>query len=292
MTGKSMSATQYSFDATVEAFQQQVIDASHQVPVLVDFWATWCGPCQTLMPLLTRLAEDYQGQFLLAKVEIDQQQQLATHFGVRSVPTVKLVKNGQIVDEFTGALPEGEIRAFLDKHIEKESDRRMQQAVALYEQGEVEPALQQMQQIILDDDSNMKNRVIFAEALIKEQRYEDARQLLNSLSMDVQMTPEVSALYAQLEFSETLNQADDVETLQQRIEADPKDSEARYQLSAQYLSQGDYEPAMEQLLEIVRRDRGYQDDAGRKGLLRIFEMLGNSGELVSKYRRKLAQALN
>jgi len=287
-----MSATQYSFDVTVEAFQQQVIDASHQVPVLVDFWATWCGPCQTLMPLLTRLAEDYQGQFLLAKVEIDQQQQLATHFGVRSVPTVKLVKNGQIVDEFTGALPEGEIRAFLDKHIEKESDRRMQQAVDLYEQGEVETALQQMQQVILDDDSNMKNRVIFAEALIKEQRYEDARQLLNSLSMDVQMTPEVSALYAQLEFSETLDQADDVETLQQRIEADPKDSEARYQLSAQYLSQGDYEPAMEQLLEIVRRDRGYQDDAGRKGLLRIFEMLGNSGELVSKYRRKLAQALN
>jgi len=287
-----MSATQYSFDVTVETFQQQVIDASHQVPVLVDFWATWCGPCQTLMPLLTRLAEDYQGQFLLAKVEIDQQQQLASHFGVRSVPTVKLVKNGQIVDEFTGALPEGEIRAFLDKHIEKESDRRMQQAVDLYEQGEVETALQQMQQVILDDDSNMKNRVIFAEALIKEQRYEDARQLLNSLSMDVQMTPEVSALYAQLEFSETLDQADDVETLQQRIEADPKDSEARYQLSAQYLSKGDYEPAMEQLLEIVRRDRKYQDDAGRKGLLRIFEMLGNSGELVSKYRRKLAQALN
>jgi putative thioredoxin len=287
-----MSDTQYSFDVTVESFQQQVIDASHQVPVLVDFWATWCGPCQTLMPLLSKLAEDYQGQFLLAKVEIDQQQQLATHFGVRSVPTVKLVKNGQIVDEFTGALPEGEIRAFLDKHIEKESDRRMQQAVALYEQGEAEPALQQMQQIILDDDSNMKNRVIFAEALIKEQRYEDARQLLNSLSMDVQMTPEVSALYAQLEFSETLDQADDVESLQKRIEADPKDSEARYQLSARYLSTGDYEPAMDQLLEIVRRDRGYQDDAGRKGLLRIFEMLGNSGELVSKYRRLLAQALN
>jgi putative thioredoxin len=149
-----------------------------------------------------------------------------------------------------------------------------------------------MQQIILDDDSNMKNRVIFAEALIKEQRYEDARQLLNSLSMDVQMTPEVSALYAQLEFSETLDQADDVESLQKRIEADPKDSEARYQLSARYLSTGDYEPAMDQLLEIVRRDRGYQDDAGRKGLLRIFEMLGNSGELVSKYRRLLAQALN
>ncbi len=287
-----MSSMQYSFDVTAETFQSQVIDASHQAPVLVDFWATWCGPCQTLMPLLTRLAEDYQGQFLLAKVEIDQQQQLAAHFGVRSVPTVKLVKNGQIVDEFTGALPEGEIRAFLDKHIEKESDRRMQQAVTFYEQGETEQALQQMQQIILDDDKNMQNRIIFAETLIKEQRYEDARQLLNSLSMDVQMTPEVSALYAQLEFNETLTGADDIESLQKRIEADPKDSEARYQLSAHYLSRDNYEAAMEQLLEIVKRDRSYNDDAGRKGLLRIFELLGNSGELVSKYRRLLAQALN
>jgi putative thioredoxin len=168
----------------------------------------------------------------------------------------------------------------------------MQQAVAMYEQGETDQALQEMQQIILDDDKNMQNRVIFAETLIKEMRYDDARQLLNSLSMDIQMTPDVQALYAQLEFSETLSQADDIDTLQKRIENDPGDSEARYQLSARYMSQGDYEPAMQQLLEIVKRDRNYNDDAGRKGLLRVFELLGNSGELVSKYRRLLAQALN
>ncbi|MGD8407136.1 MAG: thioredoxin [Thiohalophilus sp.] len=287
-----MSNSQYSFDVTAQTFQSQVIDASHQVPVLVDFWATWCGPCQSLMPILEKLAEEYQGQFQLAKVEIDQEQQLATHFGVRSVPTVKLVKNGQIVEEFTGAQPEGEIRTLLDRHIERESDKRMQQAVALYEQGDTETALQQMQQIILDDDKNMQNRVRFAEVLMREKRYDDARQLLNSLSMDIQMTPEVTALYSQLELSETLDGAEDISSLEKRIEDDPKDSEARYQLSARYAAEGRHEEAMQQLLEIVRRDRGYNDDAGRKGLLRLFELLGNSGELVSKYRRLLAQALN
>lgn len=287
-----MSQSPYSFDVTAQTFQSQVIDASHQVPVLVDFWATWCGPCQSLMPVLEKLVEAYQGQFLLAKVEIDQEQELASHFGVRSVPTVKLVKNGQIVDEFSGAQGEGAIRALLDRHIERESDKQMQQAIALYDQGDTDTALEQMQQIILDDSDNMPNRVRFAEVLIREQRYDDARQLLNSLSMDIQVSPEVKALYSKLEMAQTLGEADDIETLQKRIDADPKDSEARYQLSARLAADGQYEAAMDQLLEIVRRDRGYNDDAGRKGLLRMFELLGNSGELVSKYRRLLAQALN
>ncbi|MDZ7662497.1 thioredoxin [Thiohalophilus sp.] len=287
-----MSQSQYSFDVSAQTFQSQVIDASHQVPVLVDFWATWCGPCQSLMPVLEKLATEYQGRFLLARVEIDQQQELATHFGVRSVPTVKLVKNGQIVDEFTGARPEGEIRVLLDKHMEGKADTPMQQAIDRYDAGEREQALQQMQQIILDDKENMQNRVRFAEVLIKEERYDDARQLLDSLSVDFQMSPEVSALYSKLELAETLSDSDDIETLEKRIEADPKDSEARYQLSARYAAEGRHEDAMQQLLEIVKRDRAYNDDAGRKGLLRMFELLGNQGELVSKYRRLLAQALN
>ncbi|MDR9435851.1 MAG: thioredoxin [Thiohalophilus sp.] len=287
-----MSQSQYSFDVSAQTFQSQVIDASHQVPVLVDFWATWCGPCQSLMPVLEKLAEAYQGQFMLAKVEIDQQQELAAHFGVRSVPTVKLVKNGQIVDEFTGAQPEGEIRALLDRHMEGKPDTPMQQAIDRYEQGEKEEALQEMQQIILDDKENMQNRVRFAEILIQEERHDDARQLLDSLSVDIQMSPEVSALYSKLELAETLSDSDDIPTLEKRIETDPKDSEARYQLSARYAAEGRHEDAMQQLLEIVKRDRAYNDDAGRKGLLRMFDLLGNQGELVSKYRRLLAQALN
>jgi putative thioredoxin len=286
----------YSFDVTAETFQTRVIEASRQTPVLVDFWAAWCGPCKTLMPMLQKLVDEYQGQFLLAKVEIDQQPDLASHFGVRSVPTVKLIKNAQLVDEFMGALPESELRAFLERHRERESDRRMQQALAQYQQQpsgqELEQLLQAMQQIAQDDPENLNNQILLAEVLLNEQRNEDARKLLNCLPLDKQLTPEVAALLARLEFVDTLKNAPDPAALQQRIDSNPKDSEARYQLSAHYLNQGDYAAAMEQLLEIIRRDRAYQDDAGRKGLLKIFDLLGNQGELVSKYRRLLAQALN
>ena len=287
-----MSTTSYSFDVTEENFASQVIEASHQAPVLVDFWATWCGPCQSLMPLLQKLADDYKGKFLLAKVEIDQQQNLATQFAVRSVPTVKLVKNGQIVDEFTGALPEGEIRAFLEKHIEHESDQLMQQAVQTYQQGQIEQALQQMQQLILDDPANEQNRVIFATVLLRENRVDDAMELINSLSTEMKESDDVKALLAQLEFVNITKDAPDINSLQARLDSDPSDCEARYQLSGYCMLQGDYEAGMQQLLEIVKRDRSYNDDAGRKTLLKVFDMLGGSGELVQKYRRALALLLN
>lgn len=283
---------QYSFDVTEQNFSQQVIDASRQQPVLVDFWATWCGPCKTLMPVLTQLAESYQGKFLLAKVEIDQQQALASQFGVRSVPTVKLVKNGQIVDEFTGALPEGQIRAFLDKHIDRESDVQMQQAVLQYQQGQTNVALEQMGQIIQDDPDNENNKLVYANILMQEGHYDEARQWLDTLGTEMRGKPEVSGMRAQLEFIHIVENAPDFNTLEKAVSDDPTNCEARYQLSAHYLLQGKFEEAMEQLLQIVKRDRNYDDDAGRKGLLKMFEMLGDEHELVAKYRRQLAMALN
>ncbi len=282
----------FSFDVTQENFATRVVEASHQQPVLVDFWATWCGPCQSLMPILEQLAQSYQGKFLLAKVEIDSQQALASQFGVRSVPTVKLVKNGQIVDEFTGALPEGQIRAFLDKHIESESDQRMQQALRRYQQGETDTALAEMGQILQDDQQNENNKIIYVDVLIRENHLEEAKQWLATLPLEATLKPEVRALQAQLEFIEIVQQAPDPTTLEKQLADDPRNSEARYQLSAHAILQGQFEVAFEQLLEIVKRDRKYNDDAGRKALLKLFELLGDSHELVNSYRRKLAMALN
>ena len=168
-------------DVNEENFMTEVIEASQQLPVVVDFWATWCGPCQTLLPVITQVAESYQGQIKLAKVEIDQQQKLASQFGVRSVPTVKLVKNGQIVDEFTGALPENQIRAFIDKHLDKESDQSMQNALLLYQQGQKEEALEQMGQVIESDNSNNENKLIYARVLMHEGLDKEAGQWLDSL---------------------------------------------------------------------------------------------------------------
>jgi len=281
-----------SFEVTEQNFASQVIEASHQQPVLVDFWATWCGPCQSLMPILEQLAQSYQGKFLLAKVEIDSQQGLASQFGVRSVPTVKLVKNGQIVDEFTGALPESQIRTFLDKHIENESDQLMQQALMLYQQGDSEAALSQMGQIMQAHPDNLDNKLIYTNILLREQHVDEAKKWLDSLSVEASDNPQVQAMQAQLEFIHIVDNAPDMASLQQQVADNPDNSEARYQLSAHAILQGQFEIAFEQLLEVVKRDRQFQDDAGRKALLKLFDLLGDKHELVSRYRRKLAMALN
>ncbi len=285
-------STTYSFDVTEDNFQQQVIDASHQQPVLVDFWATWCGPCKTLMPILTALAEEYAGQFLLAKIEIDSTQSLAAQFGVRSVPTVKLVKNGQIVDEFTGALPEGQIRDFLDKHLEKASDTDMQAALQEYQQGDRDAALAKMAAILKADPANQNNKLIYANVLLREGQLDAAEKWLKDLPADMQDNTEVATLRAKIEFIHVTENAPDLETLEKIVADEPDNCEARYQLSARYILSGQLEAAMQQLLEIVKRDRKYGDDAGRKGLLKVFELLGNSHPLASQYRRKLAMYLS
>jgi putative thioredoxin len=282
----------YSFDVTAENFANAVIEASHQQPVLVDFWATWCGPCQSMMPVLTQLAEHYQGAFLLAKVEIDQQQALAQQFGVRSVPTVKLFKQGQLVDEFAGALPEGQIREFIDRYIDKASDQAMQQALHQYQLGQSEAALTEMAHILETDPDNQRNKLVYAKVLFKEGRYQEAGQWLDSLPATLSDEHEVSALRAQLEFIQIAETAPDQDTLEQSIHHDASNSEARYQLAIRQLLQGQVESSLEHLMYIVQHDRNYGDDAARKAVLKIFSLLGEENELVPLFRRRLAMALN
>jgi putative thioredoxin len=282
----------FSVDITESNFMQEVIEASHNTPILVDFWATWCEPCKSLIPTLDKLADEYAGQFRLAKVEIDQEQNLATQFAVRSVPTVKMVVNAEIVDEFTGALPEAQIREFINKHINKVEDSPLQDAISSYQQGDTETALESMQEILIAEPQNPMIRIEFANMLMREKRFDDARDLLMSLSVDDKNNPAALALMGQLESIDAVVGAPDIEDLLQTIEQDPNNCLAREQLSAHYKLRGDYVAAMDQLIEIVRRDRSYNEDAGRTELLKIFEMLGHDHELIGQYRRKLAKILN
>ena len=280
----------HSFDTTFETFATDVLDASQEVPVLVDFWASWCGPCKQLMPVLTKLAEEYAGGFRLAKVNIDEQQQLAQQFRVRSVPTVKVVKDGQVVDEFLGAQPESEIRTLLDKYIERESDKLMAAALERYNNGETD-AKQEMINLINSDPHNDKLRLLYVDVLMREKDYDDARTILQSLPPDIRQQPEVAGLLGRLDFLASAGSGIDETSLLASIEQDPGNCEARYQLSSFYITQARYQEALDQLLEIMKHDRKYHDDAGRKGMLKVFDMLGGKGELVSRYRQKMASLL-
>ena len=279
-------------DVTEADFDNQVLAASRERPVLVDFWATWCGPCQSLMPVLQKLAEDYQGAFLLAKVEIDQNPGLAARYGVRSVPTVKLLRNGEVVDEFMGALPESAIREFLDRHVEKESDRQMQAARDLFDQGNVDAALEKMRAILEADPANARNFLRYAEALVEAGRLDQAREQLDALPLDWQDRPEARSLRARLELEKTLADAPPREELEKRLEADPGDKDALYLSAMRALEAGDHDTAIDRLLQLLMRDRHYGDDIARRTLLQIFDMLGDEDERVQQGRRRLAMALH
>lgn len=280
----------HSFDTTFESFTTDVLDISKEVPVLVDFWAPWCEPCKNLMPILEKLAEEYQGAFKLAKVNIDEQQQLAQQFAVRSVPTVKIIRNGQVADEFMGALPEAEIRTILGKHVVSESDTLMAAALEKYNAGNKD-ALPEMVNIINSAPENNNIRLQYVNVLLSEEQHDDAKLILQSLPADIREQPDVKSLLSRLEVMSIASEFGDLDSLIKTVEQEPDNCEARHNLSTVYIANGNFEAALEQLLEIMKRDRTFNDDAGRKAILKVFDMLGNAGELVSTYRRKMASLL-
>ncbi len=286
-----MSDSAFVKNVTDTTFDQEVLQASHQVPVLVDFWAEWCGPCQMLMPVLVKLTNDYHGKFLLAKVNTDEQQALAARFGVRSLPTVKIFRNGEIVDEFLGAQPEASLRHIIDKYLERVSDKLRIQALEVSDQGNYDMALDLLRQAAEMEPDHFPVRLDQARIMIRAKQYDSARQILNSMPVDVGISSEAKKLMAELEFAQVAMTDRDINALQKMIQNNPDNLQARYELSACNVINGDYEAAMEQLLEIMRRDRSFHEDAGRKGLLSIFDMMGGSGEIVSHYRAKLSSIL-
>jgi putative thioredoxin len=279
-------------DITQQTFQSSVLAKSQEIPVLVDFWAAWCGPCKMLMPVLARLADEYRGKFFLAKVNTDVEQALAAHYGVKSLPTVKLFKNGQVVEGFLGVQPEKAIRALLDRHIPRESDTLIDNALLAMQAGKVDEAMTALQMAMESDPANDRAGIELARLLLQRGRVENAESVLDALSGDARETPAALALAAQLKFARIAAHARPVDALQQAIAANPHDSSARHELAARHVLQGEYTAALDELLEIVRTDRKFEDDAARKAMISIFDLLGSASETVRQYRRKLSLALN
>jgi len=286
-----MTVSPFIADVTQNSFESEVVARSRTTPVLVDFWAAWCGPCKMLMPVLTRLAGEYRGKFFLAKVNSDREQALASQFGVRSLPTVKLFRNGQVVDEFMGVQPEKTIRALLDRHIPRESDARIQDAAQAVRAGRHDEALAILQQAMAGDPDNDRVKLELARLFLHLGRNDDADRTLAALSSETRDGADAVALRVRLEFARVVQTARAPDQLLQAVQANPKDSAARYELAAHLVVRQQLEAALDQLLDIVRTDRKWNHDAARKAMISIFNLLGN-GETVNEYRRKLSMALN
>jgi len=222
-----MSRSNYIVEIDEFNYQPVVVDGSHAAPVLVDFWADWCQPCKILMPILAKLAEEYQGKFVLAKVNTEEQQALAAQFGIRSIPTVKLFLNGEPVDEFMGALPEAQIRTFLDRYIPRESDQLLTRANELMQQGDTDVALKLIEQARNSDPGNPRVFLAHARLLAAQGDIDAAERTLSELPMEEQDKAEVKALRARFLFDRSALAAPAPEVLQFRLTQHPDDAEAR-----------------------------------------------------------------
>ena len=283
---------QYAYDVDASNFQEIVIEGSRKTPVVMDFWAEWCGPCRTLKPILEKLAEEYQGKFILAKINADHNQDLAAQFGVRGIPSVKAVYNGEMLDEFSGALPEAEVRAFLDRIIPSPADALRAQAGAARSGGDSARALQLLAEASKLDAANERVRLDAADILLELGELDEAKRLLDSLSPATRMDDQAQQMLARLSFALGGQQGGDEASLREAIAANPGDMTTRMQLANLLVAAGRHQEGLDELLEMVRIDRSWDDDAPRKTMLAVFNMLGGQGELVSTYRRKLASALN
>ena len=285
-----MSDSPYIFDVTQLDFEEKVLAASMQVPVLVDFWAPWCGPCKQLGPVLEKIVAEYRGRVLLAKVNTDNEMQLGALFGIRSLPTVMLLRDGQPVDGFLGAQPESAIRAMLAPHLGEAPSELAEEAPA--EPAPVDPAAREAElraQLATTPDSG-ELKLELSGLLLDKGEVEEAGALLDSLTPKLAESDLAKKLRAQLSFAGVLREAPARGALEATIASDPAALGARHQLGTRLLLAGEHAAAFEQFLEIMRRDRKFQDDLGRKSLVAAFSLVDDP-DTVAATRRKMASML-
>lgn len=290
-----MSESPWVVDVSEANFEAEVLETSKTTPVLVDFWAPWCGPCKALGPILEKLADEMQGRFKLAKVNSDQNPQLAQAFGVQGIPSVKLVADGQIADEFTGALPESAVRQFLENVLsaapgggEGGSGDKLADAKLLEEQGELQSAADIYSGVLLEQPESHDALIGLARILHSAGDRERALEQLEKLDDAGKKNPEAVALLAKLSFD---SGGGDLGELEQAVETDPVDPAARLALARAYVGADRYEEGLIQFLEVVKIDREFEDQAGKAGVLKVFEMIGPTHALVKQYRPRLSALL-
>lgn len=273
-------------DITLDNAQQFLIDESFNRPVVIDFWADWCGPCKNLMPVLEKLATEYAGAFLLAKVNADDQQMVSSQFGVRSLPTVMIMQNGQPVDGFTGALPEVQVREVLAKYLPKPWAAPLAQAKALMTEGNFTDALPLLRQAYEASQQLTSIALLMAQSHLELNRIDNAEALLATINM-VDQDAHYEQLIAQIALQKQAAKTPELAALEEAYAKSPQDLTVRYQLALQYHQESQYRPALEHLLEIIRTERNFAEGEARKAFTAIITALGKGDPLAIEFQRKL-----
>ncbi|NML42765.1 thioredoxin [Ramlibacter sp. G-1-2-2] len=292
-------------DVTIENFEQEVIAASMSQPVLVDFWAPWCGPCKAIGPILEKLETAYGGGFKLVKINSDEEQQLAQAFGIRSIPTVVLLKNGQPVDGFMGALPEGQVREFLDKHVQALAAEEEEEELPAEDPESDDPAaqLEKLQHAVATDPANDDARFDYVKALLLAGREADARRAFEPVANKTGLVRRLDALARWLDALAFQAGNPPAAELDARIAANKRDFQARFDKARLLLAQQQWTAAMDELLEILMRDKAWNEDLARKTYIAILEIIEQprpkvaegqippDDPMVASYRRRLSSVV-
>jgi putative thioredoxin len=278
--------SEYIVNVTMANAKQMLIDESFQRPVVVDFWADWCAPCKTLMPLLEKIANEYAGQFLLAKVNCDEEQRIAQQFGVRNLPTVMVMKDGQPADGFVGAQTETAIREMLEKFLPKPWDLQLQQAREAVAAGDYGTAMALLQHAYADSRKRADIGLELAGVLVAMKRFDEAQAQLDLIKL-ADRDQRYHQLMAQLELQREAAKTPEIRALEERRNNAPDDLETAYLLALQYSQNQQHREALDLLIEILRRDKQFRDGGARKSLLDIIAVLGNADPLAKEYQRKL-----
>ena len=287
-----MSNSNYIQDATPETFSELVIANSMRGPVMVNYWSEKAGPCLKLWPLLEKLANEYSGRFLLINLNTDKYLQFArTELGITSVPTVKMYYQQNVVDSVYGADSEATYRAAIDKLLPRASDPLVVDAVKLYQEDDIELAFEQLKKLQQSDFDNPRIPLTLIKLLFKESRFQDALDYIKSLPKKLTENDEILNLTVYAKFIITASQSPEKSELIKQLEADPTQIELRYQLASIHLVEDDLLSAMNELLEVIRLDRSYENDIGVKGMVSILNMIENDADLVKAYRKKMIDSM-
>jgi putative thioredoxin len=280
---------QWTIEVGDHDFETAVLQRSKDVPVLVDFWAPWCGPCRVLGPVLEKVAEEYGGQFLLAKINVDDNPSIAAAFGIQGIPAVKLFRDGEVASEFTGALPEPMVREFLSRFLPSAADKQALQAAELEKEGKNADAKTLYQAILQSEPNHPKALLGIGRLLTDEGDDQTALSHLEKVPLVADERKEADRLIARLKLQSRSGQ--DESALRAKLKSDPNNLEARFELARALAGNEKYEEALGEFLAIVKADKNFHDDGARKAMIQIFEVLGSDHPLTEKYRSDLAKVL-